>query len=150
MLLPRKPTLPSSPPHPPHPPPPPSRLCSLPSGYSLAQEFALPCGHLACCLVSVIWAQEETATCLCTSEVPCAEKASLERPSAWSSSKLHCPMPVAGLPEGSPRLPPPGAGRRCPGIVGLTHRMSSNLSWWKLEGALNRSDVKNHVADWMG
>lgn len=138
----RKPALPSVP----------LPLCSLPSGYSRAQEFALPCGHPACCLVSVTQAQEETATCLPYQRSTLLWKG---KPGKVSSRKRmalmqnRTAMLATALPEGSPGSPP-GAEWRCPDEVSFAHRKNSNLSWCKLEQLLSGSDAKNHFADWIG
>lgn len=126
-------------------------LCSLPSGYSRAEEFALPCGQPACCLVSVTRAQEETATCLQDERGALYWKG---KPGEVSSPKCTAlspnwstPMPEAASPEGSPGSPP-GAEWRSPDEVGFGHRKNSNLSGCKLEQLLSGSDVKNH--GWIG
>lgn len=110
---------------------PPSLLRSLPSGYSQAREFALPCGHPACCLPGF----SHTSTGRNSHLLAMSARCLVLKRQAWrglrskrhgSHPKADCPTPETALPEGSPGSPP-GPELRSPNEVGFAPRKSSNL-----------------------
>lgn len=60
--------------------------------------------------------------------------------------KLNCPTLVTALLEGRSGSP---AGSEMPKWSSFNHGTSSNLFWCKLEQLLSRTDVRNHIADWI-